>query len=98
MGLSQKLLWKIYVGVLGAVTTIVAQKLVTAGWKAVTGDEPPEPTDPETPVVQAVSWALASGIGVGVVQLLTQRMAARHWAKDIGTETPDGGKIKIKVK
>jgi hypothetical protein len=98
MGPSQKMLWKIYVGVIGAVTTIVAQKLVTLGWKIATGDDPPEPTDPETPVIQAVSWAVASGVGVGVVQLLTQRAAARHWAKDIGTTTPDGGKIKIKIK
>jgi hypothetical protein len=45
----------------------------------VTGNEPPSPTDPETPVLEAASWALASGIGVGVTQLLTQRMAARHW-------------------
>lgn len=97
MGPSQKLLWKIYVGILGAVTTIAAQRLVTMGWKVITGDDPPEPTDPETPVIQAVSWALASGVGVGVVQLLTQRMAARHWAKDIGNQTPDGGKIKIKI-
>ena len=97
MGPSQKLLWKIYVGVLGAVTTIVAQQLVKRSWKLVTGNEPPQPTDPEIPVVEAVSWALASGVGVGVTQLLTQRMAARHWAKEIGTEVPDGGKIKLKI-
>ena len=57
MGPSQKLLWKIYIGVIGAVTTIVAQRLVTTGWKVVTGDEPPSPTDPDTPMVKAASWA-----------------------------------------
>ncbi len=97
MGPSQKLLWKIYIGVIGAVTTIVAQRLVTAGWKAVTGDEPPSPTDPETPVLQAASWALASGLGVGVTQLLTQRLAARHWSKEIGAHAPRVGKIKLKI-
>ena len=97
MGLSQKLLWKIYVGVLGAVTTLVAQRLVKAGWKVATGNEPPQPTDPDTPVIVAVSWALASGVGVGVVQLLTQRTAARHWSKRSGADQPDGGKIKLKI-
>jgi hypothetical protein len=97
MGPSQKLMWKIYAGVLGAVTTIAAQRLVTLGWKFATGNEPPRPTDPEIPVLEAVSWALASGVGVGVTQLLTQRMAARHWAKEIGTTVPDGGKIKLKI-
>jgi hypothetical protein len=36
-----------------------------------------------------MSWALASGIGVGVTQLLTQRMAARHWQREIGNENPN---------
>ncbi len=97
MGPSQKLLWKIYIGVLGAVTTLAAKQLVTVSWKVVTGDKPPKATDPETPVLQAVSWALASGVGVGVTQLLTQRMAARHWSRDIGADLPDGGKLKIKI-
>lgn len=97
MGASQKLLWKIYVGVIGAVTTVVAKKLVVTSWKVVTGEEPPKATDPETPVFAAVSWALASGVGIGVTQLLTQRLAARHWSKGIGNDAPDGGKLKIKI-
>jgi Protein of unknown function (DUF4235) len=97
MGPMQTVLGKLYVGVIGAVTTIAAQRLLKAGWKLVTGEEPPSPTDPDTPVVTALSWALASGIGVGVTQILTQRMAARHWGKEIGNETPDSGKIKVKI-
>ena len=85
MAPTQKLLWKLYVGVIGAVTTIAAQRLLKAGWKL----EPPSPTDPDTPVITAMSWALASGVGVGVTQLLTQRMAARHWQKEIGNENPN---------
>ena len=69
--MEQKLAWKIYIGVIGAVTTIAAQKLITAGWKAITGDEPPAPTDPDTPIGVAVSWAIASGVGIGVTQLVT---------------------------
>ena len=97
MGPSQKLLWKIYIGVIGAVTTIVAQRLVTTGWKVVTGDKPPSPTDPDTPIVQAASWALASGLGVGITQFLTQRLAARHWSREIGTDVPQVGKIKFSI-
>jgi Protein of unknown function (DUF4235) len=97
MGPTQKLLWKLYVGVIGAVTTVVAQRLVKAGWKLVTGHEPPSPTDPETPVLEAVSWALASGVGVGVTQLLTKRFAARHWGKEIGNDTPNDEKIKFTI-
>ncbi|HEY6813071.1 MAG TPA: DUF4235 domain-containing protein [Propionibacteriaceae bacterium] len=97
MGPTQKLLWKLYVGVIGAVTTIAAQRLLKAGWKFVTGNEPPSPTDPDTPVVTAVSWAMASAVGMAVTQLLTQRIAARHWEKEIGNDSPEGGKIIVKI-
>jgi hypothetical protein len=95
MGPTQKLLWKLYVGAIGAVTTIAAQRLLKAGWKLVTGNEPPSPTDPDTPVLEAMTWALASGIGIGVTQLLTQRMAARQWGKEIGNVMPDAGRFKV---
>jgi hypothetical protein len=96
MGPSQKLIWKLYAGVLGAVTTFAAQKLVTLAWKTVTGDEPPSPTDPRTPLRQALSWALASAIGVGVTQIVTQRFAARRWSNEMGTEAP-GGPNRLKL-
>jgi hypothetical protein len=78
MGLTEKLLSKLYAGVLGAVTTIAAQRLIKAAWTFVTGKEPPSPTDPDTSVATAVSWAMASALGVAVAQLLTRRLTARH--------------------
>jgi hypothetical protein len=98
MGASEKLLWKLYVGVIGLVTTAVAQRVVSTSWKMVTGAKPPTPTDPEVPTSEAVSWALASGLGVGVTQLLVKRTTARRWAAKIGQHTPPGGKLKLKVK
>lgn len=98
MGVSEKLLWNIYVGVIGLVTTVVAQRVVRTSWKVVTGERPPAPTDPEVPTSTAVSWALASGLGVGVTQLLVKRSAARRWADRIGQHTPPGGKLRLKVK
>ena len=95
--MEQKLAWKIYMGVIGAVTTIAAQKLVTAGWKAITGDDPPAATDPDTPIGVAVSWALASGIGVGVTQLLTTRFAARRFSALASGSTPKTPKVKLSI-
>jgi Protein of unknown function (DUF4235) len=89
MGPSQKLIWKLYASVLGAVTTLAAQRLVTLLWKTVTGTEPPTPTDPRTPLSQALSWALASAVGVRVTQIVTQRFAARRWTDEMGTEAPE---------
>ena len=94
---EQKLLWKVYIGVLGAVTTIAAQKIITTAWKAATGDTPPNPTDPETPAKVAISWAIASGVGVGVTQLLVTRLAARRWGKQTGSNPSGIPGIKLKI-
>ncbi len=96
VGATNKAVGKVYAGVIGAVTTIVAQKLVTLVWKTVTGKEPPSPTNPETSVTSALSWVLASGIGVGVAQLFAQRFAARHWKNETGLDAPDST-VKIKI-
>lgn len=95
MDITEKVVWKIYIGVVGTVTTIAAQKLITFAWKQVTGDEPPSPTDPDTPLRVAATWALASGIGIGATQLLTARLAAKHF--NHGRRTPGLGRVRINM-
>ena len=97
MGASEKLLWKLYVGVIGAVTTVVAKQVVTASWKVVTGSKPPRPTDLATSTSAAVGWALASGLGVGVSQLMAKRLAAKRWSDAVGQHVPPGGKLRLKI-
>lgn len=78
--IPEKILWKLYAGALGAVTTIVSQKVVEGVWKYVTGDEEtPQPSDPEVSTTKALSWALASGIGIAGSQLLMRRFVNRRW-------------------
>ncbi|AXE38934.1 hypothetical protein JS278_01775 [Acidipropionibacterium virtanenii] len=77
--ISDKLLWKVYAAAAGALTTFVAQKVVTGVWTIVTGDEtPPESSDPDVPAFKAFSWALASGIGIAGSQLLINRAVRSH--------------------
>ena len=97
MGPSKKLLWRIYAGTLGVATTFAAQKLVALGWRTITGKEPPTPTDPDTPMVEAVSWVVASAVGVGVAELMTQRLAARHWSNEMGTNAPEPHKVRLSL-
>lgn len=96
MGLPKTITWKVYTAVLGAVTTLAAQKLVSGAWKLTTGDEPPTPTDPDTPLGVALSWALASAIGVGVVQLVTLRYTTRRAAEDSG-QPKNTTKLKLMI-
>jgi hypothetical protein len=97
MAPEEKVLRKLYVAVLGFVATFAAQKLLTMGWKAVTGNEPPSPTDPQTPFRQALSWVLASAIGIGVTQLAAQRLANKRWSDETGTEPEGKGSNKVRV-
>lgn len=84
MNASQKVLWNIYAGAIGAITTLVAAKAVGKAWELATGEEPPRPEDPDVPLRRALTWAIASGLGVGVAQLLVNRFAAAQWNKLVG--------------
>jgi hypothetical protein len=98
MRLADKLLWKLYATVIGTVATFAAQKMIKIAWKTITGHEPPSPGDPDTPLREAVSWAVASAMGVGATQIVTQRLAAKRWSSQMGTEAPSGrSKIIVNV-
>lgn len=84
MAVSESILWRVYAGVLGAATTVMTKKLVTTVWEASTGDEPPDPNDPETPLTHALLWAAASGLGVGVAQITMNRFMQRRWMATTG--------------
>jgi cytoskeletal protein RodZ len=97
MGLTQKLLSKLYASAIGAVTTIATQRLLKAGWKFATGKEPPSPSDPDASLITALSWAIASAVGVAVTQLLTQRMLTRRPEREIGNDSHDDGRVSVKI-
>ncbi|NLE97963.1 MAG: DUF4235 domain-containing protein [Propionibacterium sp.] len=92
MRLTEKVIWNVYSGVLGGLATFIAQKLITRAWEAATGEEPPDPNDPDAPLVQAIIWAAASGVGVGVTQLTMNRFIQRRWVKNMGHSAP--GKLR----
>lgn len=79
---ADQLMFSLIAGVLGTVTAGIAQRLLTSLWRSATGSEPPAATDPDTPTAQALTWALASGVGIGVAQLLVTRLVAAKWAEN----------------
>jgi hypothetical protein len=53
------------VATLGA--TVAARKAMTATWKLSTGKQPPtNPEHPDVSLGEAVAWAVASGVAVGL--------------------------------
>jgi len=86
---TNKLAWKVLGGVTTIAATIITRKILTTGWKFVTGNNPPDsPENPDTGTVEAVTWALASGVGVAVARLFATRKAAQYWEKATGDLPP----------
>jgi len=71
---------KIYTAIASAVIAFLTGFALKKAWKLATGTEPPDPEDPEIPARRAVIWFLASGVGVGLVQLLFHRSMAKRRA------------------
>jgi len=70
---------KIVLSVLGAVAASLAARVLNGGWQRVTGEEPPDPNDPEVPVIQALAWVAASGLIMAGAQVLVNRLGIRRW-------------------
>lgn len=88
MALSRKLLWNTYSGGAAALTALVSAKAVGAAWRYITGEEPPKPGDPRTPVGQAIGWVLVSAVGLGLAQVLVNRAVSRRWLAFTGEDAP----------
>jgi hypothetical protein len=65
--------------------TMLARKAMAATWKISTGKEPPSnPEHPDVSMAEAVTWAIASGIAVGVARMLAGRKAADYYRRTTG--------------
>jgi Protein of unknown function (DUF4235) len=75
------------VSALGAAA--LAKKAVDRSWTLATGRKPPEnPADPDVDVWEAVAWAVASGVAVGLARMLAQRRAASYYVRSTGHLPP----------
>lgn len=65
--------------------TMVARKAMSATWKISTGKEPPSnPEHPDVSMAEAVTWAIASGVAVGLARMLAGRKAADYYRRSTG--------------
>lgn len=80
----------------GAMSTVAAigagiatRKVITSLWTRTTGNEPPnDPADPTVAWKEALAWAAATGVGVGVARVVGRRVAADVWEKRSGKPAP----------
>jgi hypothetical protein len=78
-------IWKV-MGTGGAVLAgLLARKATTAGWKLATGNVPPtNPEDPDVDWKEALGFAAATGVAVGLARLIVTRKAADYYTKSAG--------------
>jgi hypothetical protein len=64
---------------------MVARKVMTATWKVSTGKKPPtNPEHPDVSMGEAIAWATASGVAVGLARMLATRKAADYYRRSTG--------------
>ena len=82
-------LWQVYGTAAAIGSTIVARKLVDRSWHVATGNTPPKnPESPDVTMAEALAWAVASGVAVGVARMLAARKAADYWRRSTGSLPP----------
>lgn len=69
--------------------TMVIERSMTAGWRAVTSKAPPaKPESIETTWGSALMWTAASAVAVGIGQVIARRGAALGWQHATGKLPP----------
>ena len=87
-GNSSKL-WTVFSLVSAFLAAAAARKALEGSWKVATGKQPPEnPADPDVDISEAIAWAIASGVSIGLARMLAQRKAANYYAGRTGRFLP----------
>lgn len=85
----EKTIWKLAGTGAAVVAGIAVRNVLMSVWRAVTKHDPPaNPADPATDWGEALAWAAATGLAVGIARMLASRGAAAGWQKATGMLPP----------
>jgi|SRR5580700_1464934 hypothetical protein len=89
---SRDRMWKLVSTGIGLLGGLLARKLIRATYQAVRKDTGPispfDPTNPRFSWPDALLWAAAAGIGLGIAKVVTAWIAAFGWEAATGTLPP----------
>ena len=89
MAAVAKVGWKVVGVATGLAAAKATRKAMDVGWSKTRGGEPPRnPASRETDWNEAIAWAVASGIALGLARLLAARGTAKLWEKATGSLPP----------
>lgn len=79
------LVWSLAASAAAVAAAGLAKRLLTKGWVAKRGKVPGNPVNGDTSWGEAMAWAAASGVVLGVVRLLAQRGVAEVFQRRRGS-------------
>lgn len=89
MAAVAKVGWRVVGLATGLAATKATRKAMDVGWNKTRGGEPPRnPAARDTQWSEAITWAVASGIALGLARLLAARGTAKMWEKATGSLPP----------
>ena len=86
---TKKVGWKGLSYALGALAGLITHRLLESAWKGLRDASPPVAADRRSPWPEALGWAVATGVGMGVSRLLAIRTAAVVWEAAVHEAPPE---------
>jgi hypothetical protein len=90
--ISRERMWKLVSVATGLLGGLLARRLIRGVYQIVRKDTAPvTPFDPRNPQFSwpdAVLWAAAAGVGLGIAKVVSARLAAFGWEAATGTLPP----------
>jgi hypothetical protein len=81
--------WKALSYGAGALAALVTRQAFATVWKGARHESPPrDPADRRVSWTQALTWAIATSVGIGVARVVAARGAAAVWEKTASEPPP----------
>jgi hypothetical protein len=82
-------IWQMVAALTGMVAATAVRRVAVATWKTTKHEDPPEnPAAGDVGWRDALTWAVAIGVGAGVARVVAERGAAAAWERATGDPPP----------
>ena len=89
MRIPRERLWSVVAALSGMVAATAVRRLAVTTWRTTKHEDPPEnPVAGDVGWRDALTWAVALGVGAGVARVVAQRGAAAAWEVATGDPPP----------
>ncbi len=89
---SREMMWKLVSTGSGLLGAMLAKRLLRTSYRAIRNESDPDtpfdPADRRFSMPDALLWACAAGIGLGIAKVVSARIAAIGWKMATGEHPP----------